>query len=155
MRKKKAKDLNMKIIKILFLFLIFSLGIQKTLSQTYKFEATGFSVLEKDTKGSWGSWSELKPVNIVITLDTNKNRIVVYSKEIQLYEIQNYEEKQDSETDEIYPFACKDIDGEPFTISIIIRKNQGNRKQLYINQKNVIIVYNIVNFPDKGISDKK
>ena len=145
----------MKIIKILFLFLIFSLGIQKTFSQTYKFEATGFSVLEKDTKGSWGSWSELKPVNIVITLDTNKNRIVVYSKEIQLYEIQNYEEKQDSETDEIYPFECKDIDGEPFTISIIIRKNQGNRKQLYINQRNVIIVYNIVNFPDKGIKDKK
>lgn len=145
----------MKIIKTLFLFLIFSVGIQKTFCQTYKFEATGFSVLEKDMKGAWGSWSELKPVNIVITLDTNKNRIVVYSKEIQLYEIQNYEEKQDSETDEIYPFVCKDIDGEPFTISIIIRKNQGNRKQLYINQKNVIIVYNIVNFPDKGISDKK
>ena len=146
------KHLNMKIIKILFLFLIFSLGVQKTFSQTYKFEATGFSVMEKDTKGAWGNWSELQPVNIVITLDTNKNRIVVYSKEIQLYEIQNYEEKQDSETDEIYPFACKDIDGEPFTISIIIRKNQGNRKQLYINQRNVIIVYNIVNFPDKGIN---
>ena len=146
------KHLNMKIIKTLFLFLIFSLGVQKTFSQTYKFEATGFSVMEKDTKGAWGNWSELQPVNIVITLDTNKNRIVVYSKEIQLYEIQNYEEKQDSETDEIYPFACKDIDGEPFTISIIIRKNQGNRKQLYINQRNVIIVYNIVNFPDKGIN---
>lgn len=145
----------MRIIKTLFLFLIFSMGIQKAICQTYKFEATGFSVMEKDTKGAWGKWSELQPVNIVITLDTNKNRIVVYSKEIQLYEIQNYEEKQDSETDEIYPFVCKDIDGEPFTISIIIRKNQGNRKQLYINQKNVIIVYNIVNFPDKEIKDKK
>ena len=143
----------MRIIKTLFLFLIFSMGIQKAICQTYKFEATGFSVMEKDTKGAWGKWSDLQPVNIVITLDTNKNRIVVYSKEIQLYEIQNYEEKQDSETDEIYPFVCKDIDGEPFTISIIIRKNQGNRKQLYINQKNVIIVYNIVNFPDKGIND--
>jgi hypothetical protein len=109
--------------------------------------------MEKDTKGAWGSWSELQPVNIVITLDTDKNRIIVYSKEIQLYEIQNYEQKQDSETDEIYPFVCKDIDGEPFTISIITRKNQDNRKQLYINQRNVIVVYNIVNFPDKGIND--
>jgi hypothetical protein len=143
----------MKIIKTLFLFLIFSIGIQKAFSQTYKFEATGFSVLEKDNKGGWGSWSELQPVNIVITLDTDKNRIIVYSKEIQLYEIQNYEEKQESETDEIYPFVCKDIDGEEFTISIITRKNQNNRKQLYINQKNVIIVYNIVNFPDKGINE--
>ena len=142
----------MKTIKTLLLLLFLSIGIQKTFSQTYKFEATGFSVMEKDTKGAWGTWSELQPVNIVITLDTDKNRIVVYSKEIQLYEIQNYEQKQDSETDEIYPFVCKDIDGEPFTISIITRKNQDNRKQLYINQRNVIIVYNIVNFPDKGIN---
>ena len=143
----------MKIIKTLFLFLIFSLGIQNAFSQTYKFEATGFSVMEKDTKGAWGKWSDLQAVNIVITLDTDKNRIIVYSKEIQLYEIQIYEEKQEGESDEIYPFVCKDIDGEEFAISIITRKNQGNRKQLYINQKNVIIVYNIVNFPDKGINE--
>lgn len=145
----------MKYIKILFLFLLLSLGIQNTFAQVYKFEATGFSVLEKDNKGAWGKWSDLQAVNIVITLDTDKNRIIVYSKEIQLYEIQNYEEKQESESDEIYPFVCKDIDGEEFTISIITRKNQNSRKQLYINQKNVIIVYNIVNFPDKGIKDKK
>jgi hypothetical protein len=145
----------MKLIKKIVLFLFLSIGIQQTFSQTYKFEATGFSVMEKNAQGAWGSWSELQLVNIIITLDTDKNRIIVYSKEIQLYEIQNYEQKQDSETDEIYPFVCKDIDGEPFTISIIIRKNQDNRKQLYINQKSVIIVYNIVNFPDKEIIDKK
>lgn len=145
----------MKIVKTLLLFLFLSLGIQKNYSQTYKFEATGFSVLEKNTKGAWGKWSELQPVNIVITLDTNKNRIIVYSKEIQLYKIQNYEQRQDSENDVIYPFICKDIDGESFTISIITRKNQDNRKQMYINQKNVIVVYNIVNFPDKGISNTK
>ena len=144
--------LNMRYIKILFLFFLLSIGIENTYGQMYKFEATGFSVLEKNTKGAWGKWSDLQAVNIVITLDTDKNRIIVYSKEIQLYEIQNYEEKQEGESDEIYPFVCKDIDGEPFTISIIIRKNQGNRKQLYINQKNVIVVYNIVNFPDKGIN---
>lgn len=145
----------MKTIKILLLFLFLSLVIQQTFSQTYKFEVTGFSVMEKDTKGAWGSWSDLQSVNIVIALDTDKNRIIVYSKEIQLYEIQNYEQKQESETDEIYPFVCKDIDGEPFTISIITRKNQDNRKQLYINQRNVIIVYNIVNFPDKNIKVTK
>ena len=144
----------MKLVKILSLFLLMNVGILKVFSQTYKFEATGFSVMEKDLKGIWGSWSELQPVNIVITLDTNKNRIVVYSKEIQFYEIQNYEQKQESENDEIYPFECKDIDGLPFTISIITRKNQDNRKQLYINQKNVIVVYNIVNFPEKSIENE-
>lgn len=132
--------------------MFFSIGIQKTYCQTYKFVATSFSVMEKVSNGAWGSWSDLQPVNIIITLDTNKNRIIVYSKEIQLYEIQNYEQRQDGQSDEIYPFVCKDIDGEDFTISIITRKSQENRKQLYINHRNVIIVYNIVNFLDKEIN---
>lgn len=136
---------------VIFLFLMF--GLQQSYSQVYKFKTTGFSVLEKNDKGSWGKWSDLQNVNLIVTLDTNKNRIVVYSQEIQLYEILEYQEKEESETDEIYPFTCKDSDGEKFTISIITRKNQNNRKQLYINQKNVIIVYNIFNFMDK--SDKE
>ena len=80
-----------------------------------------------------------------MTLDTNKNRIIIYSQEIQLYEIVNYEEKQDNENDEIFPFSCRNDDGEPFLISIITRKKQGNRKQLYINHKDAIIAYTIIN----------
>jgi len=136
-----------KIKRIVLLFLIV-VGIQKVEAQVYRFEATGFSVMEKTPKGNWGQWSELQPLNIVVTLDTDKNRIVIYSKEIQFYEIQNYEKKQENEEDLIYPFSCSDMDGQPFKISIITRKKQDNRKQLYINQKDVIVVYNIINFPE-------
>lgn len=141
----------MKKIKTFVILLFLAIGMQQSYSQVYKFQTTGYSVLEKDEKGKWGKWSDLQLVNLVVTLDTNKNRIIVYSQEIQLYEIVDYQDKEESETDEIYPFTCKDIDGEKFTISIITRKNQDNRKQLYINQKNVIIVYNIVNFPEKEV----
>ena len=137
-------------LKIVIILLFLTLGLQQSYSQVYKFKTTGFSVLEKDSKGKWGKWSDLEKVNLVVNLDTNKNRIVVYSQEIQLYEILNYEEKEESDTDEIYSFTCQDDDGEKFTISIISRKNQNNRKQLYIIQKNVIIVYNIVNLLEKG-----
>ena len=136
----------MKSIKNLLLFLFFATCIQQTYCQVYKFQTTGFSVLEKNEKGNWGKWSDLQDASIVITLDTTKNRIVVYSQEIQLYEIMNYEKVQENENDEIYTFQCRNDDGEPFVISIIKRKNQENRKQLYINQKNVIVVYNIKNF---------
>jgi hypothetical protein len=139
----------MKKIKTFGLLLLIVFSIQKLKAQVYRFEATGFSVLEKTPKGTWGQWSELEPLNIMITLDTDKNRIVVYSKEVQLYQIQNYEKKQENDEDLIYPFSCSDIDGQPFKISIITRKTQDNRKQLYINQKNVIVVYNIINFPEK------
>jgi len=133
-------------LKIFIIILFFAAGSQVSYGQVYKFQTTGFSVLEKNEKGKWGKWSDLQLANIIISLDTNKNRIIVYSQEIQLYRIVKYEEKQENDTDLIYPFVCEDDDGEKFTISIITRKKQNNRKQLYINQKNVIIVYNIVNF---------
>lgn len=136
----------MKSIKKIILFLLLTTFIQQSYCQVYKFQTTGFSVLEKNEKGNWGKWSDLQNASIVITLDTTKNRIVIYSQEIQLYEIMNYEKVQENENDEIYTFQCRNDDGEPFVISIIKRKNQENRKQLYINQKNVIVVYNIRNF---------
>jgi hypothetical protein len=140
--------------KIIALIMFLSLGIQNAYSQVYKFKSTGFSVLEKDNKGNWGKWSDLQQSTLVIALDTQKDRIVVYSQEIQFYKILEYLEKEENENDLIYPFTCQDIDGEQFTISIITRKNQNGRKQLYINQKNVILVYNIVNILDKDDKDK-
>jgi len=138
-------------LKKLFFFLFLIFGLQHGYSQSYKFLATGFSVLEKDDKGNWGKWSELQNSSIVITLDTTKNRIVIYSQEVQLYDIIEYQNKEENNDDLIYPFTCKDDNGMPFTISIITRKKQDNRKQLYINQKNIIVVYNIVNYVDKNM----
>lgn len=138
---------SFKVLVFLFLMMLFSSTIQ---SQEYKFLTTGFSVMERDQKGDWGKWSDLKEASIVITLDTNKNRIVIYSQEIQLYSIVKYQPEEENETDIINAFSCSDDDGNPFTISIITRKNQGNRKQLYINQKDFIVVYNIVNHVDKN-----
>ena len=57
---------------------------------------------------------------------------------------------EENENDLVYPFTCRDDDGVPFTLSIITRKNQNNRKQLYINHKDFIVVYNIVNYMEKG-----
>ncbi len=136
-------------LKYFYIVLLLAFGIQAE-AQVYKFITTGFSVLEKNEKGDWGKWSDLKDASIVIALDTNKNRIIVYSQEVQLYDILSYEKTEENDTDVIHPFTCKDDDGLPFTISIITRKNQGNRKQLYINQKNVIVVYNIINFREKN-----
>lgn len=139
----------MKNIKIIFLFLFLTISVQKIEAQVYKFVATGFSVMEKDEKDNWGKWSDFQTTNIVIALDLDKKRIVVYSKEIQFYNIEKFEEKIENDDDLIFPFSCIDIDGESFTISFITRKKQEYRKQLYINQKDVILVYNIINFPGK------
>ncbi|MFL9832346.1 hypothetical protein ABS764_15950 [Flavobacterium sp. ST-87] len=123
--------------------LFFAIGFQQSYSQVYRFRTSGFSVLEKNENGKWGKWSELGLVNIAVTLDTDKNRIVVYSQNIQLYNILVYQPESESESDLVYSFSCKDNDGVDCTVSIITRKMQKNRKQLYITYPDHVIVYNI------------
>lgn len=130
-------------IYIGLLFLMF--GFQQIQAQTYKFKTSGFSVLEKNEKGKWGKWSDLNLANILVTLDTDKSRIVIYSQIIQLFEIVEYQPIEENDTDSVYSFTCKDNEGVDCTVSIITRKKQGNRKQLYINYGNRIILYNIFN----------
>ncbi|TRX39777.1 hypothetical protein [Flavobacterium restrictum] len=130
-----------KSIVILFLCFISQQGY----CQSYKFTTSGLSVLEKNEKGKWGQWSDLDLVNIVVSLDTNKNRIVIYSQIVQLFEIVAYQDIVETDTDIIYSFVCKDIIGDDCTLSFITRKKQDNRKQLYLNYDRKIIVYNIFN----------
>ncbi|WP_366182632.1 hypothetical protein [Flavobacterium ovatum] len=132
-------------IKLSFLLFFLSFGMQQLYSQSYKFTTSGVSVLEKNDRGKWGEWSNLELVNLVVNLDTNKNRIVVYSRIIQVYDIVTYAPAEENDSDIVYSFMCKNIDGENCTLSIITRKNQGNRKQLYINFGDRIILYNIFN----------
>jgi hypothetical protein len=133
-------------IKIIAILAFFILGLNQSYSQTYKFKTSGLSVMQKDQKGNWGKWSNLNLVNILVKLDTDKNRIIVYSEVIQLFQIIDYIPLEENETDSIYTFTCKDNNGVDCTLSIITRKKQDNRKQLYINYDDRIIVYNIFNF---------
>ncbi|GGA86616.1 hypothetical protein GCM10008015_29110 [Flavobacterium palustre] len=131
-------------LKCFYVSLFFLLlGIQQSYSQVYRFKTSGFSVLEKNEKGKWGKWSDLSLVNIVVTLDTDKNRFLIYSQNIQLYEILTYQPESESESDLVYSFTCRDNDGIDCTVSIITRKKQENRKQLYITYSDHVIVYNI------------
>ena len=133
-------------IRVIILLLFFGLGWHQSHGQAYKFSTSGFSVLEKDPKGKWGNWSDLSLTNMMVTLDTDKNRIVVYSQAIQVFEILVYQPVEENDADLVYSFTCKDNNGEDCTLSIIKRKKQDNRKQLYINYGNRIILYNIFNF---------
>jgi hypothetical protein len=123
--------------------LFLAMGLQQVQSQSYRFKTSGFSVLEKKSKDKWGEWSKLDLVNLSVILDTDKHRIVVYSQEIQLFNIADYIEREENDTDIVYSFMCKDNNGIDCKLSIITRKKQDHRKQLYINYDDHIIVYNI------------
>ena len=132
-------------IKLYIVLLFLGVGLQQGYSQIYKFKTSGVSFLEKNEKGKWGKWSDLELVNVVVSLDTDKSRIVIYSQIIQLFEIIEYQATEENDMDVVYSFTCKDNNGDDCTLSIITRKHQDNRKQLYVNYGNRIIVYNIFN----------
>jgi hypothetical protein len=133
----------MKFLQIVFLSLFLSLGIQKSNAQVYRFKARSVSVVDKDAKGKWGKWSDFKKAELIITLDGKKDRIIVNTRELQLFKIITYGEKITTPTDDTVPFICVNNNGEPCTILIITRKNQNNRMQFYINYNDAKIVYNI------------
>jgi hypothetical protein len=56
-------------------------------------------------------------VNILVSLDTKKSRIVIYSEVIQLFEIIQYQATEENDTDVVY-LACKDNNGDDCTSSM-------------------------------------
>lgn len=137
----------MKTLKyILFLF-IFSFGIAN--AQQYRFKTTGYMVSQKDKKGKWGDFSKFKKSEMVVVLDTQKDRIVVYSEAIQLFNIMDYGEKKSTKTDDVVSFLCIDNLGVNCSLSIYTRKNKNNLNQLYIHYDDMVVVYNMVVIKDK------
>ncbi|OYU79841.1 MAG: hypothetical protein CFE23_11985 [Flavobacterium sp. BFFFF1] len=133
----------MKLLKSFAVCLFLVLATQNTVAQTYRFKATSFSLVEKNEDGTWGKWTEPEESTVVITLDGKKDRIVIGSKELQVYKIMSYGEKIVSGDDETIPLNCMMLDGRACTILIITRKSQGNRKQFYVNFEDVKFVYNV------------
>lgn len=133
----------MKTIKKAFILLLLIAGGNELYSQDYRFITTGVSVSEKDKKGKWSDYTDFKKTEIIVNLNTDKNRIMIYSNVEQLFKIVEYYDKKSTPTDDIASFQCVTNDGENCVVSIYTRKNQGSRKQLYIYYKDRIIVYNM------------
>lgn len=125
-------------IVVFVLFIGFS-----SYSQQFLFKTTSFSVTEKNRKGKWTEWTKPSKAEMIIKIDGVSHRVVVYSEEIQLFNIIKYNEVKKTETDIISSYNCIDNNGIECVVSVYTRKNQNNRKQLYITYDDMIIEYNI------------
>ena len=131
----------MKFIKNISLVLLLFIGISAS-AQTYRFETTGLSMSIKNSKGKWSPYSDFKDVKIVVTLDTNKDRIVVYSEVIQLYTILGYDDPKTNDEGSVDTFQCVNNDGEKCVLTIRTIKGT-DVKQLYIYEDSRVLIYNM------------
>lgn len=132
----------MRNFKYILLLLVFALNY--TNAQQFSFQTTSLSVLKKVKNGEWGKWSKPKEAKMIVKLDYDKNKIIIYSSEIQHYSIIEYLQKQVSKVDEINSYLCKSLDGFPVKISFIVRKDKKNKTQLYIYNEDFVFCYDIV-----------
>ena len=132
----------MKSLKYIVLFLFFA--SVTTYAQKYNFKTSGYMVSQKDKKGNWGEWSKPEKSKMIVLLDMESHRIVVYSEVIQLFSIIKYGNQETKGDDDVVSFDCVDNNGVECVLSIYTRKKQGNRNQLYITYQDMIIAYNMV-----------
>lgn len=125
-------------IVVFVLFIGFS-----SYSQQFLFKTSSLSVTEMNSKGKWSDWTKPVKSEMIIKIDGLSHRVVVYSEEIQLFSIVKYNEVKKTETDIVSSYNCIDNNGIECVVSVYTRKNQNNRKQLYITYDDMIIEYNI------------
>ena len=130
-------------MKKIFLILLFLTVSVKSFSQKYRFETTGVSMSVIDKNGKWTDFTKFKDAKIVISLDTKKNRITIYSEMLQFYKIINYKDPIVKSDTEIASFECTNQEGETCLLSIYTYKNQAIKNRLYINYRDRIFAYNM------------
>jgi hypothetical protein len=136
-------------MKKIILFLFFGLCAPLGFSQTYQFKTVNYAVSQKNAKGEWSKWSKTQPTELLIILDRDKHRFVVYSEIIQLYNILKYEDKVENETGTSNKYFCVDNIGIDTVITIVSPKNAGSCKQIYIANDDMIIEYDFIYLAEK------
>lgn len=123
----------------LFLLLSLTASAQNVL----KFRTTDFSFKIKK-EGIWGSWSSWESASMLVVVNLDSERITVYSKSVQQYDILDMEDKGiDSDGDRTFKFGCVDQDGDRCSVRVLIRKS--GTKQLYVDFADIMWVYNMQN----------
>lgn len=92
--------------KTIILLSLFFFITTKTIAQNVlKFKTTDFAYTSTNSNNEWKEWSERKDAKILITMDFDKERIKIYSKETQIYDVTTDEGKTTNDNgEEIYSF---------------------------------------------------
>jgi len=134
-----------KTIKLICLTVITLLTFSTvSFGQVYKLKSTAYTYMYKINDYSWSGWDEWKETTVLITIDLNKQRITIYSQEMQVYDVaENEGEHYDSDGDETLSLYCVDKNGITCRIRLVKLISQGGRNQLYVDYSDMKWVYNV------------
>lgn len=109
----------------------------------YNFNANSFSSKSKNDNGVWQEWAEWEPSTVTISLDTDKEKLVIKASETFTFDI--YDKKvnnnDDGEESNILEYSCVDEDG--LKCSFRLRNSKDGSMQIYLDYGNASFVYQV------------
>ena len=122
------------------LFLAFS---SVSFGQVYKLKTTSFASMYKINDYKWSDWGEWEETSLLITIDLNKERITMYSKETQVYDIVKDEgEEFDKDGDKTLSLYCVNEEGLTCRVRLVRLNSQSGKTQIYVDFNDFKFVYN-------------
>ncbi len=111
-------------------------------AQTYKFQTYSFSIRSKNSYGVWSDWSKWEASDMLVVINQDKDRITIYSRKMQEYDIYDYEgEEDDRYGGTTISYRCVDDDG--LRCGIRLRVQADGSLQLYVDYNDAMWVYGL------------
>lgn len=130
--------------KKLLILLLLLVSYTSVNAELLKFKTTAFAenTYNYSTR-SWSGWSDWRDSNMLLTIDTDRSTIVVYSPAIQIYKIYEAEDSYyDSDGDLHVPFKFVDQDYDRGVVKLLQRKSGSS--EVYIEFANIRWCYRVV-----------
>lgn len=127
-----------KALLIIFLLLV-TFGAS---AEVYKYKTTEFAYRTLNSRGYWNDWSSWEESSMLIVINTNADKVDIYSQTPQHYDIIEYGGKEsDGQGGKMFTLSCVDADGSRCNIRTRIQKD--GQMQLYVDYSDASWVYNI------------
>ena len=111
-------------------------------AQVINFETTSYTY--KTYNGySWSKWAPYQSSSMLLTMDIDRDLVIIYSPRTQIYKIVDYKGSYtDKDGDATMEFKFIDQDNDRGTMRLMQRRN--GKSEVYIQFADVIWVYSVV-----------
>lgn len=128
---------------LLTLALILSvLGSYAQQQSTLWFRTTEFAWKYMNEYGRWTDWSDWEKSNMKVKIDLNRDQIVIFSSEVQIYTVLSVEEPPYDSSGQQVKYRV--IDQEDDYGHVRLRVTDNGNCQIYVDFADLKWVYNVV-----------
>lgn len=127
--------------KLLLSLIVLLLSFVSNAQSVLKIRTSYTAEKHTDYYGNWTDWSDWKEANILIVVDSQQDRVTIYSETTQTFDIiQDEGESLSDRNDPMISYFCIDENGTKCRIRIV-KRTSGT--QIYVDYSNLILCYNL------------